>query len=63
VISGLIVGGEILSLIAMALIFLKVGILKPDCFSLFDAYVTIFPILLVKVSEFIKFLNKGVEIS
>ena len=57
-INGIIIGGEVLSLLAMIVIFLKVGILQPECFSLSDAYFTISPILLVKISEFIKVIKE-----
>jgi len=58
IINLVIGGGEILSLLAMALIFFKVGILQPECFSLSDAYMTVFPILLVKFSEFFKIIRE-----
>jgi len=57
-INSIIVSGEVLSLLAMLLIFLKVGVLQPECFSLVDAYVTVLPILLVKISEFVKVIKE-----
>ncbi len=51
IVKRLIIIGEAVSVFAMILIFVKVIIIVPQCFNLFDAYVTILPIFLVKLLE------------
>jgi hypothetical protein len=47
----ILVFGELLSLIAMIIIFFKVFLLAPDCFSVGDGYFTILPLFMTKVVE------------
>ena len=50
--NKLLVGTELLSVIAMAFIFFKVLIMSPECFSVADSYFTILPLFMTKIVEF-----------
>lgn len=49
--KGMIVAGEIISVLAIVVIFIKVSILKPECLSIVDSYFALVPILFVKIVE------------
>jgi len=47
----LLVIGELIGIIATVFIMVKVMILKPACFSLFDGYTSIVPLFITKIIE------------
>jgi len=49
-----LIGAELLSLLALFMVFFKVIVLKPACFSLFDNYFTILPLFTAKILELYK---------
>ena len=48
---------ELWSLVALVLIFFKVLVITPNCFSLGDSYFTILPLFITKVLELIQILR------
>lgn len=54
--NHLLVTGEVISLFTMVLIFFKVLIITPQCFSLLDGYLTILPLVFTKIVEIKIFL-------
>lgn len=47
----LLLTGEAISLLTVLFLFFKVLVFLPECFSLFDAYVSVLPLLLTKIVE------------
>lgn len=56
--TKLIVGTEIASLIALALIFFKVLFLAPNCFNIGDSYFTLLPLFMTKALELAQIIKK-----
>jgi|TARA_B100001971_G_C17837809_1_gene357036 hypothetical protein len=54
----LIIGTEILSLFALALIFFKVLFLAPNCFNVGDGYFTLLPLFMTKALELTQIIKR-----
>jgi len=56
--NRIILIGELLSIIAVVFISIKLLILEPKCFSLFDGYTSVLPIVFTKIVELMQLYKR-----
>ncbi len=59
--NRIILISELIGILATVFISVKVLILQPSCFSLFDGYTSVVPIIFTKVAELIILFKKDLE--